>query len=232
MMSEIKLVIFDCDGVLVDSEYLAARHESRRYGEQGFELSVTEFSGRFAGMTGEKISHEIEEELGRRLPEGFYKQVERELDEILEREIEAIAGIAHALDRIGLPRCICSNSGPKRLELMLKKTGLHDAFRPYVFSAKDLNPPAPKPAPDIFLHGMREFGVSGRQTVVIEDSTHGVVAAKRAGARVIGFTGGKHTYPQHAEKLSDAGAETVIASHLLLPATIEAFSQWDGLGQD
>ncbi len=231
-MSEIKLVIFDCDGVLVDSEYLAARHESRRYGEQGFKLSTTEFSGRFAGKTGEVISREIEEELGKKLPEGFYKQVELELDEILEREIVAISGIAAALKKITLPRCICSNSGPKRLELMLKKTGLHEAFKPAIYSAKDLTPPAPKPAPDIFLHAMREFGVSGRQAVVIEDSTHGVLAAKRAGARVIGFTGGKHSYPQHAEKLSEAGAETVIASHFLLPATIDAFSQWDGFGLD
>ena len=108
-MSEIKLVIFDCDGVLVDSEFLAARHEARRYGEHGFELSVEEFSGRFAGMTGELISRDIEEELGRKLPQGFYKEIERELDIILQNEVEAIEGIVEALDRIGLPRCICSN---------------------------------------------------------------------------------------------------------------------------
>jgi beta-phosphoglucomutase-like phosphatase (HAD superfamily) len=112
---------------------------------------------------------------------------------------------------------------------MLLKTGLHAAFKPHIFSAKELDPPAPKPAPDIFLHGMRQFGVTGQETVIIEDSVHGVTAAKRAGARVIGFTGGKHTYPFHGEKLSEAGAETVIESHLYLPATIKAFSQWGGM---
>lgn len=229
-MPEIKLVIFDCDGVLVDSEYLAARHESRRYGEHGFELSVAEFSGRFAGLTGETISRHIEEELGRNLPAGLYKEIEKELDEILEREIEAIAGIAEALDRIGLPRCICSNSGAARLETMLRRTGLWDKFRPYVYSAKELDPPAPKPLPDIFLHAMKQFGVTGAETVIIEDSVHGVVAGRRAGARVIGFTGGKHTWPEHGERLSDAGAETVIAAHAMLPATIEAFLEWEGIG--
>jgi HAD superfamily hydrolase (TIGR01509 family) len=227
-MPEIKLVIFDCDGVLVDSEFLAARHEARRYGEQGFELSVEEFSGRFAGMTGELISRDIEEELGRKLPQGFYKEIERELDVILQNEVEAIEGIVEALDRIGLPRCICSNSGPDRLKLMLKRTGLHDLFRPYIYSAKELDPPAPKPRPDIFLHAMKEFNAGPRETVIIEDSVHGVAAAKAAGARIIGFTGGRHSYPFHGEKLSDAGAETIIASHGLLSATIDAMSIWDG----
>ena len=229
-MPEIKLVIFDCDGVLVDSEFLAARHESRRYGEHGFELSVAEFSGRFAGLTGEAISRQIEEELGRKLPQGFYKQVESELDGILEREIEVLAGIADTLQRISLPRCIASNSGPQRLRMMLERTGLHPHFDPHIFSAKELDPPAPKPKPDIFLHAMRKFGVAPQQAVIIEDSVVGVAAAKSSGARVIGFTGGRHTYPAHAERLSEAGAETVISSHRLLPKTIEAFSFWEGLG--
>lgn len=227
-MPQIKLVIFDCDGVLVDSEYLAARHESRRYGEHGFEVSVAEFSGRFAGMTGEFIARDIEAELGRKLPNGLYREIDRELDEILEREIEAVAGIAHALDKIGLPRCICSNSGPKRLEMMLKRTGLHDAFRPHIFSAKELDPPAPKPSPAIFLHGMRQFNALPRETLIIEDSVFGVAAAKAAGARIIGFTGGKHTWRGHAERLVEAGAETIIASHALLPGTIDAFHGWEG----
>lgn len=229
-MPEIKLVIFDCDGVLVDSEYLAARHESRRYGEHGFELSLAEFAGRFAGLTGESISKEIEEELGRKLPTNLYKEIEKELDHILENEVESILGIADALDRIGLPRCICSNSGPARLKMMLQRTGLYDKFRPYVFSAKELNPPASKPKPDVFLHAMRIFEVTGPETVIIEDSVHGVVAGKRAGARVIGFTGGRHTYPEHGERLSEAGAETIIAAHAMLPATIEAFLEWEGIG--
>ncbi|HSO47645.1 MAG TPA: HAD-IA family hydrolase, partial [Rhizobiaceae bacterium] len=120
------------------------------------------------------------------------------------------------------------NSGPERLKLMLKRTGLHDLFRPYIYSAKELDPPAPKPKPDIFLHAMKEFGAGPRETNVIEDSVHGIAAARAAGARVIGFTGGRHSYPFHAERLSEAGAETVIARHGLLSATIEAMEVWEG----
>ncbi len=230
-MPEIKLVIFDCDGVLVDSEYLAARVESRRYSEFGLELSLAQFSERFAGLNGEAIRRQVEEELGIRLPADLQGEIERELDGVLEKEVEAIAGAALALERFDLPRCICSNSSSPRLKAMLSRTGLYDSFRPYIFSARDLDPPAPKPAPDIFLHAMAEFGASGREVIVIEDSVHGVTAARAAGARVIGFTGGRHTYPFHGERLSEAGAETVIATHDLLPATIEALTVWEGAGE-
>ncbi|MEZ5871894.1 MAG: HAD family phosphatase [Nitratireductor sp.] len=226
-MPEIKLVIFDCDGVLVDSEYLAAQLEARRYGEHGFELSVTEFAGRFAGMTGEAIFDAINEELGNTLPKGLQTEIDAELEELLE-EVKIVPGAAEVLDRFDQPRCICSNSGSTRLQRMLKRTQLWDRFRPYVFSAKDLTPPAPKPKPDIFLRGMAKFGAGPREAVVIEDSVHGVHAACAAGARVIGFTGGKHSYPMHADMLSEAGAETVIASFNDLPAVIEAFAAWDG----
>lgn len=226
-MPEIKLVIFDCDGVLVDSEYLAARLEAQRYGEYGLELSVSEFAGRFAGMTGEAIHDAINEELGNTLPKGLYKEIDAELDAALN-EVEIIPGAAEVLDRFDQPRCICSNSGSARLQRMLRRTGLWDRFRPYVFSARDLSPPAPKPKPDIFLKGISEFGVKPREAVVIEDSVHGVHAAVASGARVIGFTGGKHSYPMHHDLLTEAGAETVISSFADLPGLIAAFGEWDG----
>ncbi|MCB1428638.1 MAG: HAD family phosphatase [Nitratireductor sp.] len=224
-----KLVIFDCDGVLVDSEFMAAQVESRRYGEHGFELSVSEFAARFAGMTGEAIHDAINEELGHTLPKGLQAEIERELDEALD-EVEIIPGAAEVLDRFDQPRCICSNSRSARLQRMLRRTQLWDRFRPYVFSARDLSPPAPKPKPDIFLKGIAEFGVKPREAVVIEDSVHGVHAAVAAGARVIGFTGGRHSYPMHHDLLSEAGAETVISGFADLPGLISAFGEWDGLG--
>lgn len=229
-MANIKLIIFDCDGVLVDSEYLAARHEARRYGEFGLEMSVGEFAGRFAGMTGEAIFEAIQQQLGRHLPGGLARDIERELDEVLDAEAEAVAGALAVLDRLDHPRCICSNSSADRLRRMLTRTGLYDRFRPFVYSARDLEPPAPKPMPDIFLKAVGEFGVEPRQTVVIEDSVHGVVAAARAGTRVVGFTGGRHSYAMHGDLLSEAGAETVITSFSDLPATIEALEVWEGLG--
>ncbi|MFZ1813313.1 MAG: HAD family phosphatase [Rhizobiaceae bacterium] len=227
-MPEIKLVIFDCDGVLVDSEFLVIRHEAHRYAQFGFELSVSEFSARFAGMTGEAIHSAINEELGNRLPPDLLKELEAEIETILD-EVEIIRDADTILDRFDQARCICSNSPTPRLERMLRKTGLFDRFRPYVFSARDLQPPAPKPKPDIFRKAITEFDVQPREAVVIEDSVHGVQAACAAGARVIGFTGGKHSYAMHGDQLSDAGAETVISALRQVPAAIEAFSMWDGL---
>jgi HAD superfamily hydrolase (TIGR01509 family) len=228
-MSGIELVIFDCDGVLVDSEFLAARHESRAYAEFGFDLPVAKFSERFSGMTGEAILAEVERELGVTLPEGLHAKIDEGLRKLIDAELSVIAGAADAVDRIELPKCICSNSREDRLASMLRSTGLYDRFAPHIFSARTHTPHAPKPKPDIFLHALKHFGLQGRQAVVIEDSAHGVHAAVAAGARVIGFTGGGHTFPGHADQLTDAGAETVISSHRLLPATVAAFAQWDGI---
>lgn len=229
-MTEIKLVIFDCDGVLINSEYVAARHELRRYGEFGLEMSVEEFSARFSGMTGEAIFRAVEEALGRSLPEGLHREIEAELDQALDAEAQLIEGADTVLDRLDQARCICSNSAAGRLKRMLEKVGLYDRFRPYVFSARDLDPPAPKPAPGIFLKAMAEFGVAPNETLVIEDLVHGVAGAARAGARIVGFTGGRHTYPMHGEQLSQAGAETVIGRLADLPAIVDAFGVWAGLG--
>lgn len=229
-MAEIKLVIFDCDGVLIDSEYVALRHELRRYGQFGLEMSVEEFSGRFSGMTGEAIFRAVEHELGRTLPEGLHREIEAELDQALDAEMQIIEGADTVLDRLDQARCICSNSDADRLKRMLAKAGLYDRFRPYVFSSGELDPPAPKPLPDIFLKAMAEFGTAPNETLVIEDSVHGVEGAARAGARVVGFTGGRHTYPMHGEHLSQAGAETVIGRLGELPAIVDAFGVWAGLG--
>ncbi|MEM7461413.1 MAG: HAD family phosphatase [Pseudomonadota bacterium] len=229
-MTEIKLIIFDCDGVLVDSEYLAAKHELQTYSAFGFEMSVEQFAAEFAGMSSDLVFKEVEERLGRNLPEDLLEKMQNELDDVLKSEVEMIEGADSVLDRFDLPRCICSNSGPERLKIMLQKTGLYDRFRPYIFSSRDLKPHAPKPKPDIFLKAIDEFGVNPAEALVVEDSVHGVMAARLAGARIVGFTGGRHSYPAHGDQLQDAGAETVIAGFGSLPAVVDAFSEWAGIG--
>ena len=112
---------------------------------------------------------------------------------------------------------------------MLSRVGLYDKFRPYIFSAKDFDPPKHKPEPDIILKALQEFELQPAQVIVVEDSKYGIEAAKRAGTRVVGFTGASHTYPSHADELIEAGAETVISRLSALPGVIEAFSAWGGL---
>ncbi|MCL6706217.1 HAD family phosphatase [Pseudomonas sp. R2.Fl] len=227
-MSGFDLTLFDCDGVLVDSEIIAAKVESKLLTEAGYPISVEEMGERFAGMTWKNILLTIEKEIDIPLSASLLDKSEKLLDQRLAREVKIIEGVTYALSRIPGPRCICSNSSISRLEIMLNKVGLWQAFAPNIFSAKDLGADRVKPKPDIFLHGAAQLGVKPDRCVVVEDSVHGVHAARAAGMRVIGFTGASHTYPSHADRLTDAGAETVISRMADLPAVIAALGQWQG----
>jgi beta-phosphoglucomutase-like phosphatase (HAD superfamily) len=114
----------------------------------------------------------------------------------------------------------------ERLEMMLTKTGLMPLFEGRIYSAMDLPEKKPKPAPDIFLHAARELKADPHDCFVIEDSVHGIAAAKSAGMRVIGFSGGAHSYPGHADILMEAGAETAINRWADLAPVLEALSMW------
>ncbi|MBO9097536.1 MULTISPECIES: HAD family hydrolase [Rhizobium] len=223
------LIIFDCDGVLVDSEIIAAEVESKLLTEAGYPISVEEMGERFSGMTWQNILFEVEREASIPFSASLLERSEKLLDLRLANDVTAIPGIELALSRIDLPRCICSNSSSARLEMMLTKVGLHSSFAPHIYSAKDLGPDRVKPKPDIFLHGAAQFDLSPSQVVVVEDSVHGVHAAREAGMRVIGFTGASHTYPSHADRLTDAGAETVISRMTDLPGVVAALAEWDGV---
>jgi len=228
-MSGCELTIFDCDGVLVDSEIIAARVESKLLNEAGYPISVEEMGERFAGMTWKNILLSVEKEIDIPLSASLLDKSETLLDQRLAREVKIIEGVAFALSRIEGLRCICSNSSVHRLDSMLTKVGLKEHFAPNIFSAKDLGADRVKPKPDIYLHALSQMGVAAKKAVVVEDSVHGVHAARDAGIRVIGFTGASHTYPSHADRLTDAGAETVISRMVDLPAVIAAMESWSGL---
>ena len=227
-MPEIKLVIFDCDGVLVDSEIIAAKIEAETYRDLGYEIENEEFAIRFAGSSGADIRAEIEKELNFSFPDKVISGISGKIDEAVRNEVKIIPGANEMLDMFDQARCICSNSPSNRLKDMLTRVKLYDRFRPYIFSAKDFNPPANKPKPDVFLKALKEFDVKPEEAIVVEDSSHGVTAARAAGVRVIGFTGGSHTWHGHADILTESGAETVIKSFRHLPALIEAFGDWGG----
>jgi len=227
-MDGFDLIIFDCDGVLVDSEIIAADVESKLLTEAGYPISIEEMGERFAGMTWQNILFQVEREASIPISASLLDKSEKLLDMRLEQDVQAIAGVEAALSRLKLKRCICSNSSTSRLDMMLGKVGLKRLFAPHIFSAKDLGADRVKPKPDIFLHGAEQMGVSIEHVVVVEDSVHGIHAARAAGMRVIGFTGASHTYPSHADKLTDAGAETVISRMNDLPGVVAALAEWEG----
>jgi HAD superfamily hydrolase (TIGR01509 family) len=220
------LVIFDCDGVLIDSEILSAGVDAAILAEYGYEISAADLAHRFAGITTDGIFKLIGEEIGRAFPDEVLERAKRETDIRLRKDVVPIDGVHEMLDALDDPRCICSNSRSHRLEVSLVKVGLWDRFRPYVFSAQEVGTKRGKPAPDVFLHAAEIFETAPADAVVIEDSVTGVTGAVAAGMRVIGFTGASHTWPGHGEALMDAGAVTVVRRHADLPPTLEALREW------
>jgi HAD superfamily hydrolase (TIGR01509 family) len=221
------LVIFDCDGVLVDSEVIAAKVEAGILNEAGYRIGPEEMGHRFAGRTWPQIIAQVEEELGHSIPEELLEGAESKLDVHLAAEVKAVEGAHEALDRLDFARCVCSNSPGERLKLTLGKTGLYDRFRPYVFSAIEVRQGHGKPSPDVFLHAAETLEFDPAETIVVEDTTTGVAGAVAAEMRVVGFTGGSHSWPGHGEALMDAGALTVVRRHADLPSTINALAKWD-----
>lgn len=220
------LIIFDCDGVLIDSEIIAARVDCEILREHGYELTPEELAHRFAGFTTERIFQFVGEETGRAFPDEAVHRAQQLTDARLNQEVLPITGVYDMLDALDDPRCICSNSRYERLEVSLTKAGIWDRFRPYVFSAQAVGAGRGKPAPDVFLHAAKVFETSPDDAIVIEDSVPGVTGAVAAGMRVIGFTGASHSWPGHGEALMDAGALTVVRRLADVPATIEALREW------
>ena len=218
------LIIFDCDGVLVDSEIIAVQVEAALLSESGYPISVDDMKERFCGMSWSDILRSIERDSGLELMPTLFGKTETILDDRLECDVQAIEGVGIALTQLPYSRCICSNTKPTRLDAMLSKVGLRSLFAPHIFSAVDLGNDRAKPKPDIFLHGAKQMGAEPTRTIVVEDSIYGVQGARAAGMRVIGFIGGSHTYPGHASRLMECGADATISAMQDLPSTIVALA--------
>lgn len=225
-MTQPDLVIFDCDGVLVDSEIIAARVEADLLTAAGFPISAEELAEVYAGLTFKDIMLRIEEQSQIPLQASLIDQAEKLVDRRLEAEVRAVDGVHEAVAAVAVQRCICSNSSAARLEMTLGKTRLLPFFSGRVFSSLDTPTKKPKPAPDVFLHAASTLGAEPTRTFVIEDSVHGVAGARAAGMRAIGFTGASHSYPGHADALTEAGAETVIRRWADLAGVVAALSEW------
>lgn len=225
-MTQPELIIFDCDGVLVDSEIIAARVEADLLTEAGYPVSAEELAETYAGLTFKDMLLRIEQQAQIPLQASLIGQVDALIDQKLKREVRATEGALQAVLGVGAARCICSNSNMRRLELTLGKTGLLPLFEGRIFSAGETPTKKPKPAPDVFVHAASTLGANPARTFVIEDSVHGIAGAKAAGMRVIGFTGGSHSYPGHADALTEAGAETVIRRWTDLNGVLAALAAW------
>ncbi|MGB8819016.1 MAG: HAD family hydrolase [Rhizobiaceae bacterium] len=225
-MHKPELVIFDCDGVLVDSEWLASKIEAKLLTDAGLAITPEEVGERYSGLTWKEILLDVERNSDIVLSASMIEQADRLVDLALERELEMIEGADRAVKRVTLPKCIASNSSRARLGISLGRTGLMELFEPHIFAAHEVGNNKGKPDPNVFLHAAEVFNARPGNTIVIEDSIHGIKGAMAAGMRVIGFTGGSHTYPGHADRLSEAGAETVINRHALLPEVIAAMGEW------
>jgi HAD superfamily hydrolase (TIGR01509 family) len=225
-MPQPDLVIFDCDGVLVDSEVIAARVEAELLTQAGYEITAEELSELYAGLTFKDIMLRIEDTAAIPFQATLIDQAEEIVDRRLRSEVRAIEGAREAAASVTAMRCICSNSRSERIEFMLKKNGLAPLFSGRIFSSLETPSKKPKPAPDVFLHAAQSLGANPANTFVIEDSVHGIAGAKTAGMRVIGFTGASHSYPGHADVLTEAGAETVIRRWADFRGVIVALSEW------
>ncbi len=173
----VELVIFDCDGVLVDSERLAIRVESRLITSLGWDISEEEVVQRFVGRSDSYMLGEIESVLGRRVPD-WQELYERHLHAAFRSELRAVDGIVTALDALSIPTCVASSGTHDKMRLTLGLTNLFDRFEGRIFSVTEVG--RGKPAPDLFLHAAAEMGLAPRECVVVEDSSSGVEAARAA----------------------------------------------------
>ncbi len=211
-----ELICFDCDGVLVDSEPLAAQTTADCLSEHGIGMTQAEALALFTGKSAEAGRQIIRDTYGIELPRAFHARYDRLLFQRFRDRLQPVPGMAEALAALRLPSCVTSNSGHARLTLSLNVTGLAAHFGPRVFSAEDVA--RGKPAPDLFFHAARRLGVDVRRCLVIDDSPSGIAGAVAAGARAIGFTGGCHTGPDHAARLKEARAFcTVRSAQELIP---------------
>jgi HAD superfamily hydrolase (TIGR01509 family) len=202
------LVIFDCDGVLVDTEVIACRVIAEVLTGAGFPVLEAEMRA-FVGMSGPAAYQVIAERFGRSVPDHVQTEVRAQFRACMSDGLAPMPGVVELLDALTAPYCVGSNSSHPHLETALRAAGLAERFAGRVFSAADVA--RPKPHPDLFLHAAAHLAAEPARAVVIEDSVHGVAAGKAAGMRVLGFTGGGHCGADHALTLAAAGADAVCA---------------------
>jgi HAD superfamily hydrolase (TIGR01509 family) len=212
------LVIFDCDGVLVDSEVISCRTHAEVLTRHGYPITADQVFDRFLGRSTHQAHLEVEAALGRSLPEGFHSELQDELFRSFADMLEAIPHLDKVLDAIAQPVCVASSGSHERMRVTLGRVGLYDRFAPDIFSATQVR--NGKPAPDLFLFAAVQMATAPARCLVVEDSVPGIIGALAAGMTVLGFHGGSHCRPGHAETLCAAGAILTFDDMRQLPEMI------------
>ena len=218
------MVIFDCNGVLVDSEPLATAIVSQEFMRAGFALTPDIVARYFTGRRHADMFAEVEMAAGRKLPADFATTVAVATLRKFRAELRATAHAAYALTWLRGPKCVASSSSLDRIRVSLETTDLIRFFEPNLFSAADVK--NGKPAPDLFLHAAAKMRVHPGDCIVVEDSPAGVAAGVAAGMTVVGFVGGSHAGSQLGRHLNAAGARAVISDMRALKGTIVDLRGW------
>ena len=222
----IDLIIFDCDGVLVDSEVISCRAHAKVLTRHGYPITEEQVLQRFLGVSDREARQIIETEIGRKLPEDLEAQIKQETLRFYAGDLKAIAHVGEAIAAIGLPKCVASSGTPEKIRHGLICAGLYEQLAPHIFSATQVK--RGKPAPDIFLFAAEQMKAAPERCLVIEDSAPGVTGARAAGMAVLGFFGGSHCSGEHQAMLRAAGAALTFSDMRELPALIDQFGQKPG----
>jgi HAD superfamily hydrolase (TIGR01509 family) len=212
-MTNFQLVIFDCDGVLVDSERITNVVFAEMLLELGLSFSLEDMFERFVGRSMSQCMQIIAELLGSQPPENFVSSYQLRTKKALQQHLTAVPGIANALDRIALQYCVASSGDHEKMRTTLGLTGLLPRFEGRLYSVTEVK--NPKPAPDVFLHAAYSCGTEPSRCAVVEDSPTGVAAAVSAGMTVFGYCA--LTPPG---RLLDAGAHRVFSNMKELPGLL------------
>lgn len=214
----IGLIIFDCDGVLVDSEPITNQVFADMLNELGARVTLADMFEHFVGNSMAQCLILAQQLLWRTVPDDFVVQYRARSAAALAAQLQAVQGIAATLDRISLPICVASNGAHEKMLTTLGLTGLLPRFAGRMFSATDVA--RGKPAPDVFLLAAHTCGVAPDACIVIEDTPTGVIAARAAGMTALGFVG-----TVSAQRLIAAGAHAVFDEMQALPELIAAFAR-------
>lgn len=213
----IKHILFDCDGVLVDTEITAAKVMVEALTRMGIDITLDHYLNNLSGSTFSTI---LDKYFGNALSGDERKELLDETERKTVEKVEAIKGIESALQHIRLPKSIVSNSHIWHVEHVTSKTGIDDYFTGHIFSSELVN--KPKPAPDVYDLAVSNLQLNPNELIAIEDSATGVQAAVAAGILVIGFTGASHILPGHEAKLKKSGAAEIASSMIELQKIINS----------
>ncbi|MDX1908223.1 MAG: HAD-IA family hydrolase [Bacteroidia bacterium] len=202
-------LIFDCDGVLVDSEILVTRIVLRMLAEQGVVMEESVFCQRYTGMMEADIFQDIEARYDVRLSDDFRATQQTLAHRAMLEELEAISGMPELVRSLETPRAVASNSTVPHVIHALERAGIRAVFEDRIFSSTHVA--RPKPAPDVYLHALQQLGLHPAEVLVIEDSLTGAAAARAAGLAVIGFLGAAHIFEGHGAALRALGVDEIAA---------------------